>query len=69
MSKARRSLFLTYAIKFAALAVVALLCQSASRAQWEAVYKVGEDFAKQLRKQNAGIIAVSDPRWSDGLRT
>ena len=66
MSKARRSSFFTYAIKFAALAVVALLCQSASRAQWEAVYKLGEDFAKQLHNQNAGIIAVSDPWWSGG---
>jgi hypothetical protein len=40
------------------------ICPLPSRAQWNSVYRLGEDFAKQLNHDRVGIVAVADPSWT-----
>jgi TonB family protein len=66
MTSERRLALVSRVVKILALLALMCLFEPSSRAQWEAVYRVGEDFAKHLNGRHAGIIGVSDPWWSNG---
>jgi TonB family protein len=51
-------------IRVVALMGLSLALPSPGRAQWEPVYRLGQDFAKQLRHDRVGIIGVADPSWA-----
>ncbi len=58
--------FRSHSTKVVVLLGLLFTLSSVSRAQWEPVYHLGQDFAKQLHTQRTQIIAVADPWWVNG---